>query len=1515
MNPIYRVLWNSARGTYMVVNELSKTSHCTSIKASVAATAAALALLAANAASANWSIVASGEIDGTSIAASSYESTSDSSRLTNWTGKLITQDGTAGNVKIDVSATDDGDSVANRLYGLDIEGKLPDQYVNYKIDNQLTITAEAPSKLGGLRGLRNVNGHLTVNGSTIINVKYTEGGNTYSTAMDTQQGSSTFNGNADIRIEGFASTWNNAVQMWGGEVNFNGSKTVLFSQNQNYTAQSVILNAGNYENNTKKTGQLNFNGGDVSLYARSPYGANGLGFDNFGNHTVLFNNSGTAIISSAILGDGIGNSNSIGYLGNGTYLFVTDNVDEFKIEVNGSGYFDGNSENSNGTAAMGIFGSTTEINSKKLSINVKAGQDYSTIDVENKTVEVKFDPKAADEVEYAATYGIENDVAYFLAGPATDTFIEVDDNYWNAVGILNSVAYRQNTNDYLTGSSELRLLGNVDVLASGASHTATEKQNKFGERVKYTAALSSGVTFSGAANKVDSNQDRSLVTLGSAGKTVNLRAENLSTDGGVTDIVYGIKADRSDIAIEGAQTTISAESRTGQNVYGVYATDSTNLKFNAQNTSLSAAGAASHSIGIFMDSSSNVSFSGNATVTADQAIQGSGTLLVDGSLTLNGAIAGFTGDIQNAGSIVLGSANFSDFKGAYSQTGGEQAFTDSTGYLAGKVTLAGGTVDVSALTLGSDTLANTTLSGGAIAVTAAQAFGTGTEVTYTGLAKLHSEKGSIVLTDDNYTFEFAQAANASLHSANANPNVELVYLGTASTVPGADITLNKLAGTGVHAGTDVKVSSNVVIGGSAPSGANQDDSGSYNVGVRSIDMTSFDGEAASIQIINGKSLTLVGSADESQQLVAKRENASLEVKVGDESREGSLKLGQAGVASGGTLNANVNLVNGAIAVTGGDFDVNAIEVASGSQNKVSLDVVDASLRTKLIGGSSLLIKVGSDETAGALHLTHDSKLNGATVFLDPDWKTEGGNSIADASLQTWGSSTVDGKLIAGRNSAVVLGTNDASILADTVASMGLSWGPAGYTAAAYLAGPTTVAANGALVVDGSLSEAPESTTHEIRFAANSLLVADMAHVASSHALLRLEDSGSISIDESSTAVLLNVADGSTYTLVDSNSSFWTDVRSANPLFDLTVNDTTGKVTVKRQSAASVYGALLQGDKLADAAMSQAGTEAYAYANALLQRVDGNKALSAAAFDAAMNPAGTLGVFTTALDRADEMKTALRGHADESRQAGLWISLTGGKTKIDGLSTGAQSLALKTEHAGFVMGAQGGADELRLGFVLAAGTGSTRNNAVAAKDDFSNYGAALYAQRDFGGFVLTADASASVLKSDLSVGGAAQVQADATTSVYGLGLEAKRDFSIGPATLTPFVGADLYHVRGGDLATEHGASVSSADATLVQIPVGMRVHTSWTGASGLTFKPAFGVAVVPALGSTDIDQEARFAGAADSYNFTIADDVRVRTHIDFTAESESMRLGFGLGYDWGNEERSSLAAQARIDFMF
>ena len=1503
----------------MVVNELSKTSHCTKIKASVAATAAALALLAPNAASANWSIEGGSQIDGTSTEASSYVS----SDLTIWTGKLITQDGTAGNVKIDVSATDGGAAAADRLYGLDIEGQLPDHYVNYKIDNQLTITAEAPSTLGGLRGLRNVNGHLTVNGSTIINVKYTEGGNSYSTAMDTQQGSSTFNGNADIRIEGFASTgWNNALQMFGGEVNFNGSKTVLFAQNQNYTAQSVILNAGNYENNTKKIGQLNFNGGDVALYSRSPYGVNGVGFDGYietdgTSHTVVFNNSGTALISSAVLGNGVGRSNSIGYQGNGSNLFVTDNVDEFKIDLSGSGCFGGNSNASNGTAGMSIFGSTTEINSKKLSVNVKAGQDYSTIDVENKTVDVSFDAAAADQVEYAATYGIENDVAYFLAGPETDTFIEVDDNYWNAVGILNSVAYRQNTNNYLTDSSELRLLGNVDILASGASHTATSgKQNTFGERVSYTAALSSGVTFNGAADKVDSNKYRSLVTLGSAGKTVNLRAENLSTTGGETDIVYGIKADRSDVAIEGAQTTISAESRTGQNVYGVYATDSTNLKFNAQNTSLSAAGAASHSIGIFMDSSSNVSFSGNATVTADQAIQGSGTLLVDGSLTLNGAIADFTGKIQNAGSIALGSAKFSDFKGAYSQTGGEQAFTDSTGYLAGKVTLAGGTVDVSALTLGSDTLAKTTLSGGAIAVTAAQAFGTGTEVTYTGLAQLHSEKGSIVLTDDNYTFEFAQAANASLHEANANPNVELVYLGTASTVPGADITLNKLAGTGVHAGTDVKVSSNVVVGGSAPSGANQDDSGSYNVGVRSIDMTSFDGELASIKITNGKSLTLVGSADESQQLVVKRENTSLEVSVGEESAEGSLKLGQAGVASGGTLNANVNLVNGAIAVTGGDFDVNAIEVASGSQNKVSLDVVDASLRTKLIGGSSLLIKVGSDETAGALHLTHDSKLNGATVFLDPDWKTEGGNSIADASLQTWGSSTVDGKLIAGRNSAVVLGTNDASILADTVASMGLSWGPAGYTAAAYLAGPTTVAANGALVVDGSLSEAPESTTHEIRFAANSLLVADMAKVGSSQTLLSLAGSdGSISIDESSTAVLLNVADGSTYKLVDSNRSFWTDVRSANPLFDLAVNDTTGEVTVKRQSAASVYGALLQGDKLADAAMSQAGTEAYAYANALLQRVDGNKALSAAAFDAAMNPTGTLGVFTTALDRADEMKTALRGHADESRQAGLWISLTGGKTKIDGLSTGAQSLALKTEHAGFVMGAQGGADELRLGFVLAAGTGSTRNNAVAAKDDFSNYGAALYAQRDFGGFVLTADASASVLKSDLSVGGAAQVQADATTSVYGLGLEAKRDFAIGAATLTPFVGADLYHVRGGDLATEHGASVSSADATLVQIPVGMRIHTSWTGASGLTFKPAFGVAVVPALGSTDIDQETRFAGAADSYNFTIADDVRVRTHIDFTAESESMRLGFGLGYDWGNEERSSLAAQARIDFMF
>ena len=78
---------------------------------------------------------------------------------------------------------------------------------------------------------------------------------------------------------------------------------------------------------------------------------------------------------------------------------------------------------------------------------------------------------------------------------------------------------------------------------------------------------------------------------------------------------------------------------------------------------------------------------------------------------------------------------------------------------------------------------------------------------------------------------------------------------------------------------------------------------------------------------------------------------------------------------------------------------------------------------------------------------------------------------------------------------------------------------------------------------------------------------------------------------------------------------------------------------------------------------------------------------------------------------------------------------------------------------------------------------------------------------------------------------------------------------------------------------------------------------------------FSFAVVPTVGDRDIDSKVRFAGAESTYNFTFADDVKVRTNLGFAAEKDNFRFGLNAGYDWGNEERSATKLMLNAQYRF
>lgn len=131
----------------------------------------------------------------------------------------------------------------------------------------------------------------------------------------------------------------------------------------------------------------------------------------------------------------------------------------------------------------------------------------------------------------------------------------------------------------------------------------------------------------------------------------------------------------------------------------------------------------------------------------------------------------------------------------------------------------------------------------------------------------------------------------------------------------------------------------------------------------------------------------------------------------------------------------------------------------------------------------------------------------------------------------------------------------------------------------------------------------------------------------------------------------------------------------------------------------------------------------------------------------------------------------------------------------------------------------------------------------------------------------------------------------------------------------FVGVDIHHQRSDSFTTKHGAAVDSSDATVVEVPIGLRAGMKFDMTDSTKVAPSFSFAVVPAFGDTDIDLKTAFAGARSNDNFTFADDVKIRTNLGIPAAKKNLRIGAYVGCDRGNEGRSGVCAQVKASFLF
>lgn len=906
---------------------------------------------------------------------------------------------------------------------------------------------------------------------------------------------------------------------------------------------------------------------------------------------------------------------------------------------------------------------------------------------------------------------------------------------------------------------------------------------------------------------------------------------------------------------------------------------------------------------------------GNASIT-------DGSTFTVGTLKANGA---FELDAQSAKSFTV-----KNFKGAE----------------GGDFKLTGGTMDVGSIDLTQGVL---TIGGsGTLATGSDQIFTNGLgadgKVTNAGGLKhgnnlVFETNSSLTLNDKFYNFDYVNGAKDALGANDKSMTVifsgKLVDdFGNVRDETGIDSVPD---GT-VHEETDIAAKANT--------------SGIVTIDKSVGGQTLVVDKGNKVALTDGKTLTLVGTDNASGELINFKDAKGDKI-VTASGETGGITLGSESGMKKGTLSATVDLTQNAtltaqngtftveavkaqsanIAVTGGELTVNKLDVAGTSAissgvtgktkvaelsvgKKGTTTVTGAVSADKIVAAGNAVINIGKTGTAeeggmrGDLTIGEGS-IKGLTFFLDPTWVE--GKEVTDASRLVLNRTTVDGNVIVGENSYVVLGTDSDAEFVKLFNDKTLTWGKGeGRTlAAAYVAKPIDVTA-GSLVVEGTLTSAPANeAAGTVKFAAGSVLVADVTDLTTDKALIT---GTTFDVDAASKAVIIGqLKNGETYKLTtDADSNFWNTEETlvaGNKLWDFTVNE-NGSFTTKLTDAALVYGDLMQGHELANATTEAGNT----YGNELLTETEGlSNAAIAARFDAAMNTAGAAAVFTTAYDRASELRDAVRGEALEGEGNRLWAQVTGGKTKLNGLSSGAQSIHVDTDAYGLVVGGDVALSNGVLGAAFTAGTGDSENDDVGVKDDFDFYGLSVYGKTSVGGIDLLADGSMTFVKSDLTMGGVADVDTDTTTAVYSLGVQAQRTWDYVVA-ITPFVGMDIYHVRGDGYDNGHGAQVDDAHATAVEFPIGATIAKAFE-TNGFKLSPNFSFAVVPTVGDRDIDSKVRFAGAESTYNFTFADDVKVRTNLGFAAEKDNFRFGLNAGYDWGNEERSATKLMLNAQYRF
>lgn len=690
------------------------------------------------------------------------------------------------------------------------------------------------------------------------------------------------------------------------------------------------------------------------------------------------------------------------------------------------------------------------------------------------------------------------------------------------------------------------------------------------------------------------------------------------------------------------------------------------------------------------------------------------------------------------------------------------------------------------------------------------------------------------------------------------------------------------------------------------------------------------------------------------------------------------------LAQGSSLTAKESLITITAGNTGsassainGDIDAKELKFDGSGSHVIA---GNASVQVENFTGSSgATIQVGEDKVGGlgADVLAKNMNLNGATLFVDPDFNVQASYHVVEnlaGANDAHSAGTLSGTAVVGKNAVLAVGFESKddvlSIIKDRLGAHG------GFNSGSEIQNALVVnkgiklEGKDKIVVDPKATgpDAATQPTAAVTFGENTaMVITDNVYTVGSDGKkqgaaidVTATDSKTVVADAKTTVLLsgkFNGNDTNVKIFAGATNAPAITATSTNGLLSGTIgtDGTIAKLDVNTKLLDEKFAKVSKpvremlsetisgGNNVFDGTNgaggeyiakittdSNTGLEADKAAHAAIYAGSAQASMAAvdALNDAMQERAQSFAhVKKSSSQIFNQNDNLLNSTASKPTEAvtGFWASPNLRRTKADGFNSSGATYGADVDLYGMSAGADLALGNLTVGAAASIGRGDAEGsgNGGGLKDDFDYYGIGAYASMAVGNFSLIGDASFNYIKHDISgYSGFAEygnLGTKADSKAFSAGANAMYTFNTPFFALTPHFGTRFTRLETDsyNLGSAKGeiANTSIDTVNIISVPMGLTFSQDFYN-NGWIVSPSLDLSVTLNEGDTELASRTHFNGMKKDLNLNseIMDDVTYGVKFGLNSSNGNFNSKVSVNYN-GSDNTDSFSINAGASYNF